>query len=130
MNNNITEVPEGFKMTELGALPKEWETIKLKDILDLLRNGITKTQNKSDKGVPVSRIETISDERINPQKVGYIKDISTGAIEQYKIQDKDILFSHINSESMLGKTAIYNGQPPLLIHGMNLLLLRANEEIC
>ena len=40
----------------------------------------------------------------------------------------DILFSHINSEPHLGKSAIYTGNPPTLIHGMNLLLIRAKKE--
>ncbi|MDD2471706.1 MAG: restriction endonuclease subunit S [Dehalococcoidales bacterium] len=31
MINNITEVPEGFKMTELGALPEKWEIVPFSD---------------------------------------------------------------------------------------------------
>ena len=39
----------------------------------------------------------------------------------------DILFSHINSDLHLGKTAVYSSIHPLL-HGMNLLLLRTRKE--
>ena len=46
------------------------------------------------------------------------------------IEYGDILFSHINSESHIGKTAVYYGSPGLLLHGMNLLLLRANKNTC
>lgn len=40
----------------------------------------------------------------------------------------DILFSHINSESHIGKTAVYSGKPDPLIHGMNLLLMRPDTR--
>ncbi|MGZ8159349.1 MAG: restriction endonuclease subunit S [Methylobacter sp.] len=45
------------------------------------------------------------------------------------MKEGDILFSHINSPTHLGKTAIYyKDQHGDLIHGMNLLCLRANQE--
>jgi len=28
----VTDLPEGFKMTELGPLPEEWEVIRLGDV--------------------------------------------------------------------------------------------------
>jgi type I restriction enzyme S subunit len=44
------------------------------------------------------------------------------------MQEGDILFSNINSPAHVGKTAIYEGVPEDLIHGMNLVLIRADEE--
>jgi type I restriction enzyme S subunit len=40
----------------------------------------------------------------------------------------DILFSHINSDSHLGKAAVFNSDRQLL-HGMNLLLMRFTEGV-
>ena len=45
------------------------------------------------------------------------------------LQDGDILISHINSTKHLGKCAIYQGDPPALIHGMNLLALRVDPDV-
>lgn len=128
MNENEV-IREGFRMTELGPLPEEWEVVRLGDCLDLLRNGITKKQNKSSRGLPVSRIETISTGKVNVQRVGYILGLSDDEIERYKLQEGDILFSHINSEPYLGNSAIYESEPKNLIHGMNLLLFRTKVSI-
>ena len=115
--------------TEIGPLPKEWRVVRLGEVLQLMRNGLTYRQERNHKGVPVTRIETISDGNINPNKVGYISSIDKGQIENYRILPGDILFSHINSEPHLGKTAIYQGNPPLILHGMNLLLLRVHPSV-
>ncbi len=123
MSLRVRELGE-FKDTEIGRIPKEWEVVRLKEVVDLLRNGLVTKQNKDEKGIPVTRIETISDERIDTQKIGYIEKISEEEISEYKLQKGDILFSHINSLAHIGKTAIYDGEPSLLLHGMNLLLLR------
>jgi type I restriction enzyme S subunit len=116
-----------LKETEIGKVPEEWEVVKLGECLNLLSNGTTKEQNKLGKGLPVSRIETISTGEINSQKVGYVEKLSDVEIEKYKLKVGDILFSHINSEPYLGNSAIYKNKPKILIHGMNLLLLRTKE---
>jgi len=117
---------EKFKMTALGPLPPEWEVVKLGELLDTLRNGTTKRQNKDGKGYAVSRIETISTGLINPVKVGCIESLTDDEVVNYRLRHGDILFSHINSEPYLGNSAIYRDNPPLLIHGMNLLVVRPN----
>ncbi|MEM2112464.1 MAG: restriction endonuclease subunit S, partial [Candidatus Bathyarchaeia archaeon] len=119
----------GYKQTEIGLLPEDWEVVRLGDVLELLRNGLVFRQNKDKKGIPVTRIETISEEKIDSQKVGYIEGISEKEISEYRLQIGDILFSHINSIEHIGKTAIYNGEPPMLLHGMNLLLLRPKKSL-
>jgi type I restriction enzyme S subunit len=115
--------------TEIGPIPAHWRVVRLGEVLQLMRNGLTYRQERNHKGVPVTRIETISDGNINPNKVGYISSIDKGQIEKYRLLPGDILFSHINSEPHLGKTAIYQGNPPLILHGMNLLLLRAHPSV-
>jgi len=93
---------EEYKETELGLLPSDWEVVRLGDYLNILRNGTTKKQNKEGRGLPVSRIETISMGKINPQKVGYIEGLTEKEIKKYRLYEGDILFSHINSEPYLG----------------------------
>lgn len=96
------------------------------ELLTLVRNGTTADQNTDGRGYPVTRIETISDGVINPEKVRYVQ-LSVNELKKWKIEIGDILFSHINSETHIGKTAIYTGHPNPLIHGMNLLLMRPNK---
>ena len=109
------------------ANPQGWPTENLGNLLLLLRNGTTTDQNQEGLGYPVTRIETISAGIIDPCRVRYVV-LEKREIEKWRMQPGDILFSHINSESHIGKTAIYEGMPEILIHGMNLLLMRPNPD--
>lgn len=97
--------------------------LPLKDLVVLMRNGTTKTQNTTGSGFPVTRIETISEERINVARVRHVE-LSDAEVEKWKLSSGDILLSHINSVEHIGKSSLYEGNPEVLIHGMNLLLLR------
>ena len=120
--NNI---PAGYKDSAVGIIPQEWEVKCLGDLLARLANGLTYDVSVTS-GYPVSRIETISSGEINYSKVGYIDNVA--GCEAYKMQKGDILYSHINSLAHVGKVAYYDGQQDLY-HGMNLLLLRANDKV-
>ena len=125
MSNKKQHIPSGYKSSPLGIIPEDWEVKYLGDLLTRLTNGITYDVSVT-VGKPVSRIETISNGEINYLKVGYIEDAR--GLETYKMQIGDILYSHINSLAHIGKVAYYDGKQELY-HGMNLLLLRANNWI-
>ena len=100
----------------------------ISEIAVLLRNGKSVRQFAEAKGLPITRIETIADGTINPAKVGFA-DLRESDCADWLLQDGDILISHINSTKHLGKCAIYEGDPPALIHGMNLLALRVDPDV-
>lgn len=100
--------------------------VELGSVLSLVRNGLSIKQSKADGGLPITRIETISNGSIDPERVGFAG-VNPGEKDQWLMAENDILFSHINSEEHLGKCAIYDGRPRHLIHGMNLLNLRADD---
>ena len=104
-----------------------WSQVYLKDISTTIRNGFSCQQNNGNNGLPVTRIETISDGYIDFNRIGYAN-IDKNILEPYLLQHGDILFSHINSVKQIGKVAIFENQQ-LLYHGMNLLLIRINKEI-
>lgn len=113
---------------ELYKLPEGWEWKKLGELITLLQNGINGSQNDDGKGVPVSRIETIQNNDIDPKRIKYIE-AKESDVEKYKYNKGDLIFSHINSFEIVGKVAIFNGQVNNLIHGVNLLRLVVVDEI-
>lgn len=125
MATTSNNIPQGYKATALGIIPQEWEVKFLGDLLSRCANGLTYDVSITS-GIPVTRIETISTGEINYAKVGYIPNES--GYEIFRMQKGDILYSHINSLSQIGKVAYYKGDKEIY-HGMNLLLLRANESL-
>lgn len=99
----------------------EWEEKTLGEITEYVRNGYSyKTDGVRTHKYKVTRIETISTGKINPEKLGSCEECD----EKYLLKPGDILYSNINSLSYLGNTAIYKNSSEKIYHGMNLLCIR------
>ena len=96
------------------------------DVTESIKNGYTyKADGNRDHKYKVTRIESISSGVINLEKLGSSDEIN----KDYKLIDGDILFSHINSLSHIGNTAMYTTDLGNIYHGMNLLNIRAKQDI-
>jgi type I restriction enzyme S subunit len=102
--------------------------LPLSNVVDFIRNGLSVNNRNGVGGIPISRIETISDHEIDPRRVGYAG-VELGDRDEWLLQPGDILFSHINSVTHLGKCALYEAQPKHLLHGMNLLNIRPKTAL-
>lgn len=122
-----------YRNLEFIRIPDDWNSGMLgreeDPIITLVRNGLTIPQDKSHGDYKITRIETIGDGYIDENRVGYVSNVNEKTVEEYLIQKGDILFSHINSEPHIGKTAIALQDYSDLLHGMNLLLIRPNPQV-
>lgn len=91
-----------------------------------IRNGVSIKQFDGD-GIPITRIESISNEYLNFSKLGFAN-IYDENYKEYYLKNGDILMSHINSQKHLGKTAIIENLDKKIIHGMNLICLRPDMK--
>jgi type I restriction enzyme S subunit len=94
-------------------------------LFQFIRNGMNVMQDKSGDGLPITRIETISDATVDGARVGFAG-LTEAESRDWLLAPGDILFSHINSVEHVGKCAVYRGTPEKLVHGMNLLCLRTD----
>lgn len=109
---------------------KGWEYKKLVDCFSYIKNGANIKQKKDADGFPITRIETLSGGVFNRDRMGYagIHDLSKYA--DYVLESKDLLMSHINSKTYIGRTVEYKrNNEETIIHGMNLLRLKAIHEL-
>ncbi|UES49911.1 restriction endonuclease subunit S [Roseibium aggregatum] len=100
--------------------------ISLGDAFEFIRNGMNVKQSKDAGGVPITRIETISDGAVDMGRVGYAG-LSVEGNEKWLLEPGDLLLSHINSVEHIGKCAMFEGAATPLIHGMNLLNMRPKQ---
>ena len=95
-----------------------------------IRNGANIKQGLANGGFPITRIETTANDTFNRDRMGYAGITDIGRYEDFILEDGDLLMSHINSVQYLGRTVLYKKQPgEVIIHGMNLLGLKANRNI-
>jgi type I restriction enzyme, S subunit len=117
-----TKNTKPFYNTEI---PEDWVVKELNQLIKSISNGVTYDPD-SKNGFPITRIETIADGTVNSNKVG-LTPFKT-SFEKFKLKKGDILYSHINSVSQIGKTA-YCAEDYDILHGMNLLLLKPNHDV-
>ena len=113
-------------MSEVLDLPAITR-VPLGELLTDIRNGLVVEQEKELPGIPITRIETISKGTVDMDRVRYVRDAAGKSLDNFWLKKGDILFSHINSDLHLGKTALVLSDVPLL-HGMNLLRLRVDSS--
>lgn len=95
-----------------------------------IQNGANIKQGDAEGGLPITRIETTANDKFNRDRMGYAGITDISKYESYVLEDGDLLMSHINSVQYLGRTVLYERQnDEIIIHGMNLLRLRAKRDI-
>ena len=87
-------------------------------ISEFIKNGAQIKQFKGASGIPITRIETISNSELDMARMGYANITNGAEYKDYYIKDGDILMSHINSRAHIGKCALCNVGENQIIHGM------------
>ena len=109
---------------------KGWELKKIGECFSYIKNGANIKQTKGARGYPITRIETLSGGVFNRDKLGYADVVNLEQYKDYILESGDLLVSHINSKTYIGRTVVYEGmQGEKIIHGMNLLRLKHNMSL-
>lgn len=115
-----------IEMFEKG---QQYEETSFGDICIYVRNGANIKQTKGAGGYPITRIETLSNDVFNSDRLGYADITDLSRYTNYLLKKGDILISHINSVAYLGRAVQYRGEVASpVIHGMNLLCARIKED--
>jgi type I restriction enzyme, S subunit len=123
---------EQYKDTKIGRIPKEWEVVKLGEVIVNMKSGLSRMLSVQDIGTPVIRSNNIKDYQIdfNDLKYWFEIDPQGSKMENYYLNDGDILINFINSIAHIGKSAIYfNNIGRKVIYTTNVLRLTSNESI-
>lgn len=103
---------EGFKPTELGDLPAEWEVVRLGDFVDKkivqVKNGFPFGGfNEEGRGIPHLRPFNINNNAsIDLSSIKYVE--TNRDLEAYLLQPGDVFFNNTNSEELVGKTTFWD----------------------
>lgn len=101
------EIPQGYKWTELGVIPEEWEIRRIKEGLADVKSGkrlpmgyyVTENQTSH----PYIRVIDMYDGGVDTSNIMYVPDEAYPAIENYRIFKEDIFISVAGSLGIVGK---------------------------
>ncbi len=115
---------------EVDINNKLWDSVEIGDVFYSIKNGANIKQTKGAKGLPITRIETLSGGVFNRNRLGYADIFDAQKYSKYVLDDGDILMSHINSKVYIGRSVVYKKEDgEIIIHGMNLLRLKPISSI-
>ena len=107
-----------------------WEIKTIADVCTFIKNGANIKQERGAGGVPITRIETLSGGVFNRDRLGYANLATPDKYLSYVLEYGDLLFSHINSKTYIGRTVVYVPEnDEQVIHGMNLLRLKLDFDL-
>ena len=101
----------------------DWPRVSLEELFLEIKNGKNVSQIDEVGKYRVSRIQTIATGVVDLERTKFTNDEVN---ENDFLKEGDILFSHINSIEHLAKTAIFEKTREKVVHGPNLIRLRAD----
>ena len=106
------KIPQGYKQTEVGVIPEDWECKTIKDItLDMLQGvntAIDIPEYVSD-GIPMLKANNVIDQILSLESVDFVSEKTyLKYAERYQIKKGDFLFSNIGAR--LGTGSIFKYQ--------------------
>lgn len=106
-HENIADLPKGFKMTELGPLPEDWQVVRLGD--ELIEQ---KQKNRNEQSLPVYTISNVYGFILSDEF--FEKQVYSRNLTDYKIVEKGD-FAYNPYRVNVGSLALFKGDNPGLV---------------
>jgi len=122
------EVRSGYKQTEVGQIPAEWEVLPVRDMGTVI-TGKALAANAPGKQRPYLRTKNVFDGRIAVDDV-LTMPMTDEQFAQFQVQLGDVLLNEGQSLDLVGRCAMYSGEyvDPCAIQNQ-LLRFRAKPEV-
>lgn len=123
----MNKVKEGYKISELGEIPNEWDIVKLKEVLDLLKDGTHNPPKRTETGIPLLSAENIFNGKVNyGLNEKYISlDDYYSMHKNYEIEHGDILMTIVGT---IGRVAIVQYDEKFTVQ-RSVAILKNNKKI-
>lgn len=95
-----TSAPEGFKQTEVGVIPVDWEVRKLGSVSDIKTGPFGSSLHERDyvnDGTPIITVEHLGEFGIIHDNMPMVSDTDKKRLNAYSLQTNDIVFSRVGS---------------------------------
>jgi type I restriction enzyme S subunit len=124
------EVKPGYKQTEVGVIPEEWEVKPLSRVADV-RGGIAKNSNAATSD-PISvhylRVANVQDGFLDLAEMSKIE-LSRCDLPRYKVVPGDVLMNEGGDLDKLGRGAIWRGEFDPCVHQNHVFVVRCKADL-
>ena len=123
-------IKRGYKQTDVGTIPEEWNVKPLQAVLTKSRLGGNYPNQDRETAYPLIKMGNIARGYIDISKTEYIAPGVTPE-RQHKLTEGDVLFNTRNTLDLVGKVAIWRNELPVAYYNSNLLRLEFDtQQVC
>jgi type I restriction enzyme S subunit len=124
------EVKPGYKQTEVGVIPEEWEVANLSDLVTMgPKNGYSGRSGKDARGTPTLSLTATSSGCLvlNGETVKRLDETIDSRSDLF-LKSGDVLVQRSNTSELVGTTAVFNGPSGVYVYPDLMMRLRFNDD--
>ena len=122
------EVLAGYKRTEVGVIPEEWDVKMLHTVLRRAYLGGNYPNQDPENSRPLIKMGNVGRGNFDVSKVEYISE-QVSADPSHLLRHGDVLFNTRNTLDLVGKVAIWRTELPIAYYNSNLMRLDFDPEV-
>ncbi len=121
---------KGYKQTDVGVIPEEWDLLQLRDLAQI-RTGVAKNSNVSVSDpvhVYYLRVANVQDGFLDLSELAKIR-IGRSDIGRYAVLPGDVLMNEGGDLDKLGRGSIWDGQFDPCVHQNHVFVVRCGSRL-
>ncbi len=118
----------GYKQTELGEIPEDWELHRLGDCVKSFQLGGNYKNSVTNTGAPLIKMGNMARGYISLKKIEHISR-DQPISEKDRCQENDIYFNTRNTLQLVGKVSIWRNELPKAYFNSNLMRIKFKKSI-
>ena len=125
------EVRPGYKQTEVGVIPKEWEVLRVRDLVRQgPKNGYSGRSSDDASGTPTLSLAATSSGRLilNDATVKRLKQLIPADSPLF-LEPFDVLVQRSNTLELVGTTAVFDGPNAVYVYPDLMMRLRFRARV-
>ena len=121
------DVKPGYKMTEVGVIPEDWEVEQLGKVVCRFKLGGNYPNQEIASSYPLMKMGNMTRGSFDISKTEFV---SHGIVpeEQHRLTKGDVLFNTRNTMELVGKVAMWRDELPHAYYNSNLMRLEFDER--
>jgi type I restriction enzyme S subunit len=124
------EVKPGYKQTEVGVIPEDWEVKPLRSVINKGRLGGNYANQDKEAELPLMKMGNIARGYFDMSKVEFITPGVTPE-RAHQLMYGDVLFNTRNTLDLVGKVAVWRDELPVAYYNSNLMRMEFDpNQVC
>ena len=125
--------PPGYKQTEVGVIPEEWEVFRLVDLIDYTKGFPFKSVDYQTAGVRIIRVSDTSHDSIKEEDPIFVSEARAAQYATWRLKEHDLIVSTVGSkppmyDSMVGKVILIEQSHTNTLLNQNAVIIRDRKR--